>query len=293
MKSNAKATESPLTIVEPEFEPGAADDTEGAESRKMISAWNDHHEKKQATPKAVVAQYVATHLVQFGQVIQMASGTTLTAVMNKLIERQTITKKPLELIIMTTNLDIANLAREASLVHPAIFATQQVLLTGGELHPSLLSLVGPLAAQGVMTAAINPSIVILGAAAVSFQADYGALIYHYGNELGTQIAYANRPTKHRIIIFDCEKLNIESGFKSTSFDQTLKTADEVSLICNFPDTGTREEIDRVRAEIEKFEEMLDRMKHDKSGILANKTFRLRLIDSSGNVHTEISNRPDR
>ncbi len=284
MKANKQAgrdTENVITIDPEEY----GSSQQGARS---ITAWNDFHVKNQADTKSVLANFVASHYVHFGQVIQMASGTTLTAVMQKLIERQITTNKPLELVIMTTNLEIANMARAAILKHPAIFATQQVLLTGGELHPSLLSLVGTLAARGVMTDTImKPSIVVLGAAGVSFNSDYGSLIYHYGNELETQIAYATRPTPHRIILFDHEKLNVESGFQSTSLDKVLESSEECSLITSYPDESDDAAKEKVDIEMEKFRKLLARMK--KSKVLKHKILRLQFIDSSGKVYKEIDN----
>jgi DeoR/GlpR family transcriptional regulator of sugar metabolism len=268
--------------------PGLSDEQKKNQQENVRRpAWNDHHVKRQIIPKTVLARFVATHQVVFGQVIQMASGTTLTAVMEMLTERQIQSQQPLELIIMTTNLEIANIARDANLKNPAIFATQQVLLTGGELHPSLLSLVGPFAAKGVMTDSIKPNIVILGAAGVSFNGGFGALNYHYGNELETQIAYATRPTLHRIILFDHEKLNVESGFRSTSLDKVLETTEECSLITYFPDDADEKVKSKVALEMEKFKELLQRL--SEAGLLNDKTLRFKLIDSQGSVYKEIDN----
>ena len=287
MKANKKTATEPENVIA--F--GQNESRESPRRGRSITAWNDYHVKNQAGTKSVLANYVATHCVSFGQVIQMASGTTITAVMQKLIERQITTEMPLELVVMTTNLEIANMARAAILDHPAIFATQQVLLTGGELHPSLRSLVGRLAAKGVMTDTImKPNLVVLGAAGISFNSNCGSLIYHYGNELETQIAYATRPTPHRMILFDHEKLNVESGFQSTSLDKVLESSEQCSLITSYPDETDKAAREKVDLEVKKFRKLLARMKRNK--VLKNKVLRLQLIDSKGSVFREIDNQSE-
>src|SRR5688572_30319364 len=144
--------------------------------------------------KRALARYAATHLVKAGDVVQMASGTTLNCLMDELISLQHNTGA-LDLLVMTTNLQVLAKGRDAHNSRPDVFGSMQIVLTGGTLHPSLDSLTGTYAAKGVGNDMIVPDVVFFGAAGLSCCGGRLTLSYHFQDEMSTQHAYATRDRK--------------------------------------------------------------------------------------------------
>ena len=110
-------------------------------------SWVQHCEKENVDWKHALGHFAATHLMKYGTVAQIGSGTTFTVLMDHIIERQTEQKDPLDLIILTTNLQVMEKGRDAQKEHPELFNTMQIILTGGAFQLSLHSLVGLLLLQ--------------------------------------------------------------------------------------------------------------------------------------------------
>jgi hypothetical protein len=72
----------------------------------VLGAWVTECSQRKPKWKHALAHHTATHLIQYGDVIQLGSGTTFNGLMEKIIELQESRKKAYDLIILTTNLQV-------------------------------------------------------------------------------------------------------------------------------------------------------------------------------------------
>lgn len=234
--------------------------------------------------KRAVARHVAKNLVTYGAVIQLGSGTTLSALMTEIVQLQCELQRSLDLAVFTTNLQVLEIGRDAQLHNPNILASLQMILTGGVLQISLHSLVGTYAAEGVRTTLIQPDIVVFGASGLSFVDDEISLCYQFEDEISTQEAYATRPTTHRVLLCDHHKLGKKSGWRSTvTIEAMLATTQKMTVISTLP------ELDADRSEFEKqlvaFDRLLGRVAASR---LKSKELCIQFVNKSAEVVKEIS-----
>jgi hypothetical protein len=245
-----------------------------------------------ASEKRALARYAATHLISAGSVVQMASGTTLNCLMDEIIDVQDKTG-PLDLLVITTNLQILAKGRDAYNSRPDIFGTMQIVLTGGTLHPSLDSLTGSYAAKGVGSDMIVPDVVFFGAAGLSF-CDRLTIAYHFQDEISTQVAYATRRTEHRVLLCDHTKVRKQVAGCRSDLDlpAMLNSSQLVTILVTVPMVepevaGGDNKVDesRIEEECSGFRSLLSAIVHDPR--FAGKECTLRYIDRDGGVHSEL------
>jgi DeoR/GlpR family transcriptional regulator of sugar metabolism len=235
--------------------------------------------------KRIIAGYAATHLMKYGDVAQMGSGTSFNSLMDKIIERACETGEVLDLIILTSNLQVLAKGREAQLKYPHLFSTMQIILTGGAFQTSLDSLTGEFAAKGVGSDFIHPDTVFFGAAGLSFVGEL-RISYHFQEELSTQMAYATRPTGHRVLLCDHTKLGKTSGYKAElSIEALISSTRQCTIISSYADNDPVEERRREQ-EIDGFQALIRPLLRNKA--CDDAELALRFIDSTGAVRRELS-----
>lgn len=252
--SGGVATQGSDVSVGTDHKPPTARDT----------SWVSYHSGLNVDYKRAISAYAVSHYLEFGQVIQLGSGTTLNALMSQITDYQRNMQKPLDLIILTTNLEIAQMGKEAAESDPKIFHSTQVIITGGILLPSLYSLVGDYAARNVRTPLIEPDIVFIGVAGIGFSPPNGRITYHFDQELKTQESYITRPARHRIILCDHSKLGNTSRWCSeATLRSLLANTDECTILSSYPSEtdkslGREREKQVVDEQIESFRRLMDR-----------------------------------
>jgi DeoR/GlpR family transcriptional regulator of sugar metabolism len=252
--------------------------------------------------KRALAHYAAFHLIKYGNMLLIGSGTTLNSLMDEIIWRHILEKKAFDLIILTSNLQVMAKGRDAQLGtsrdaqlkitrgsdQPAVtnlFSEMQTILTGGTLRSSLDSLTGQYAARAVCNEEIYPDWVFFGVAGLSFRNKQLTIRYHFQDEIATQEAYATRPTEHRVILCDHTKLGTKSGLQANlTIDSLVEHAGRCTIITTVPDENCAE-YEMLKIEIDAFKELLADLvlrKPEYSNRVA-----LRLVDGDGNVLEDI------
>src|SRR5579872_1201681 len=234
--------------------------------------------------KTALARHAASHLIDYGTVLQMGPGTTLNFLMDRIVRRQKQEKKALDLEILTTNLQVLERGRDAQYEAPELFNTMQIILTGGFLQPSMHSLVGQYAAEGVRTSSIRPHLVFLGAFGLSFGNGEVFLTYQFENEVSTQVSYATRPTNHRVVLCDHTKLGKKAGWKANvTAESMLDETDRCTFISTHPD-GDADAGAIIKREVEGFGKLLERLR--KKEDFKHKQLALRLVNKEGETVEE-------
>jgi DeoR/GlpR family transcriptional regulator of sugar metabolism len=274
---------------------GSGEDCTQSQDRKHVSvepAWVKQCSTFAPEWKRAIAEYSAIHLIDYGDVIQLGSGTTFNAVMDRIIERQLDTKIALDLIILTSNLQVMAKGRDAQSKYQGIFGTMQIILTGGALQMSLDSLTGEYAAKGVSSESIYPKTTFFGARGLSFRGEL-TIRYQFEEEISTQVAYATRPTERRVLLCDHTKLGTKGGWKAgLTIESLLSTTDKCFVISTLPDDNSEDSaqaIKTIEEEEQELRSLLSRLlAADSAGKYAKKEFALRLLDIDGNVKRETS-----
>jgi len=251
-------------------------------------AWVVECSRRKPKWKYALAHHAATHLIQYGDVIQIGSGTTFNCLMEKIIELQETRRKAYDLIILTTNLQVLAKGRDAQARDP-MFSAMQIVLTGGALQVSLESLTGEYAAKGVRYAFINPRTVFLGAAGLTFREKF-SITYQFQDEISTQVAYATRPTNHRVILCDHSKLGTKAAWDAElTIDSLLHDTNECTIISTLPDQGDPEDgayAGIIEQEQQAFQTLIEPIAANKD--YNDKKFAFRLINTAGEVKWEHS-----
>jgi DeoR/GlpR family transcriptional regulator of sugar metabolism len=260
--------------------------------KSIEPAWVKKCSRRAPDWKRVIANYAATHLIGYGDVIQLGSGTTFNALMDKVIERQLVTEDALDLIVLTSNLQVLAKGRDAQSKDQRLFGTMQIILTGGSLNMSLDSLTGEYAAKGVNSEFIFPTTTFFGASGLSFR-DELTIRYQFEEEISTQVAYATRPTNQRVLLCDHTKLGRKVGLNAgLSIEKLLLSTEKCLVISTFPDSESPEseqEIKMIEQEGGELEGLLHRLlDEDTASLYHDKEFALRLINPQGEVKKEIS-----
>jgi DeoR/GlpR family transcriptional regulator of sugar metabolism len=282
-------------------------------ARERDMSWVAHHSTLQIHYKNAISSHAVSHFLRFGQVVQMGSGTTLNALMAQITDYQKSQKTPLDLNILTTNLEIAQMGKEAAESDPKIFGSTQVIITGGMLLPSLNALVGTYAADNVRTDLIKPDIVFVGVAGIGFGKPHGKITYHFDHELETQESYATRPTYHRVVLCDHTKLGKTTRWcAGASVLSLLGDANECTILSSYPDEKDvgylnnslqnveglaeriRDEIENIKHQIKAFKQLTDYWRSDLVDKLPGQSekkrktqLRLRLVNIKGEVVEEV------
>lgn len=261
------------------------------------TSWVSHHSDLQTRYKQAIARHVVTHFLDFGQVIQMGSGTTLNALMKEIIAFQKERQRPLDLTILTTNLEIVQMGKEAATSDPKIFGSTQVIITGGSLLASLNSLIGEYAASNVETEQIVPNYVFLGVEGIGFDPPAGQITYHFNQELTTQESYARRLAHHRVVVCDHTKIGKTTGWRArTDVKALLSRTEQCTILSSVPDKDDPEcdaQMAKLKEHLSRFRNLVlawrDACGQDRDIIseAARRTqLRLRLINSKGEVYRD-------
>jgi DeoR/GlpR family transcriptional regulator of sugar metabolism len=277
----------------------AEEATSESTSRRIKAGWLDHWTVVATDWKDAIANYVANHpeFIDYAAVIQLGSGTSFNKLMEKIVDRQRVQHRGLDLIILTNNLKVLEIGRDAQCEDAGVFSTMQIVLTGGSLQFSLHSLVGKYAEEGVRSQMIRPNVVFFGAAGLSFDSRDVNITYQFHEELSTQVSYGTRPTDHRVILCDHTKLGKKSAWNSgITVKSMLETTDRCTIISTFPESPTnatdreRKETEHqlqvVEAQVKAFEQLLESLAADP--YFQNKEFVLRLVDREARVKREFS-----
>jgi DeoR/GlpR family transcriptional regulator of sugar metabolism len=248
------------------------------------STWIQKRSKEAVEWKSALARYSATHLVDHGDIVYIASGTQMSALMWEIVSRQA-SKELLDLLVVTSNLQIVGMGRqpfvndqssdpeEAARFLNAFQATQ-ILVIGGVHHPSLDSLIGDQAVRGIDDPEISPTTVFMGARGLSF-ADGLTMTYQFRDEISTQMAYQLRPTRRRVILCDHSKLGVAVGIRATAgVEKMLENAEECIFLTSDPEDPVHKR--RVDGEILEFEKLCGGLA--KRGKCEGKELALWLID---------------
>lgn len=264
----------------------------GASSVKEGAAWVKQSSRREPDSKRAIAHYAATHLIEYGDVIQVGSGTTFNALMDKIIEGQLDKQNGLDLIILTSNLQVLSRASDAQSRDQSIFGTMQIILTGGALQMSLDSLIGEFAAEGVKTELIHPRTTFFGASGLSFR-DGLTVRYQFEEEISTQVAYATRPTSRRVLLCDHTKFGRKTGWKAgLTLESLLLNTDTCLIISTLPEGNSKESV-QWRKVIEQEEDELrvllrSLLSGPAADTYADKEFALRLVDRRGKVIRQVA-----
>lgn len=212
--------------------------------------------------------------------------------MDELISAQAVRKSCLDLIILTSNLQVLAKGRNALYRDPSVFGNTQIILTGGMLLFSLDSLTGEYAANGVRLDIVYPRTVFFGAAGLTFREGL-ALTYQFQDQISTQIAYATRPTEHRVILCDHTKFGKKTGYKAEiGIRSLLEACSECSVISTVPEEGQSGPDDDqsalrvIEQEVESFRWLLEPLVDDPQ--FEGKDFRLLLVNADGLLMRELS-----
>jgi DeoR/GlpR family transcriptional regulator of sugar metabolism/ribosome-binding protein aMBF1 (putative translation factor) len=236
--------------------------------------------------KRAIARYAASHLIRYGDALQLGPGTTLNCLMDAIIDRQESQNSALDLIILTSNLQILAKGRNAHYKNSSIFETMQIILTGGALQTSLDSLVGDFAAAGVINENMHPRVVFFGVAGLSFRNKQLTVTYHFPDEISTQVAYATRSTEHRVILCNHTRLGERAAIAAgLTIQSLLANTNQCTVITTFPEDDA-EALRKVEQEEQAFIELLRGIVGD--GRYADKDLALLLIARDGKVKREHS-----
>jgi DeoR/GlpR family transcriptional regulator of sugar metabolism len=252
------------------------------------ASWVQYWSEKQIELKQILSHFAATHFIKYGTVVQIGSGTTFNFLMKEIVQMQTDKKEPLDLMILTTNLEVMEEGRNAGkkLEQADLFKDMQVVLTGGKLQTSLRSLVGKYAAEGVRTEVIYPQVVFFGAVGLSFDGGRVTIRYQFEEELSTQVGYATRPTDHRILLCDHTKLGRKGGWKADiTAESMLEDTDRCSIITTIPDEGDSN-FSVFEEEVRGFAELLDSLA--KNEMFENKDFTWLMIRTPYEPNSEVA-----
>jgi len=210
--------------------------------------------------KRRLSRYSSTHLVGHGDALSIGTGTTLSALTFEIVKRQA-DDGALDLQIVTSNLQVIGMGRysdpdqdpqEVDRFLRAFRATQ-IVVTGGEVNPSLDSLTGEQAVLGIRDPLFHPTTVFFGARGLSFRGGL-TITYQFLDELSAQEAYATRPTQRRVVLCDHEKLGIVKGRQAPlRIESLLEHANECIFVSTVPELAR--DVPRVNREIAAFQEL--------------------------------------
>lgn len=263
-----------------------ATDTENtlAMETRMDLPWWSELSKIDAKPKRGIARYVAGHLIRYGTTIQVGPGTTPLTALEEAIALHVAKSKPLDIVVLTTALQIYGLGRRAQRERPDLFNGLQIVLTGGLVNPSMQSAVGDFAALAVSTTSFHPEIVMIGVYGISFD-DGLRVTYHFPDEVTTQAAYANRPTNRRLILCSGTKFGVKSGcLAPITVDSLLEYTNECIFVSMMPDDPDLQP--QLQFQVGAFKKLLQKIVDE--GRFPEKNLCLRMVNVDGEVQEEWS-----
>lgn len=245
--------------------------------------WLEKLSEVEKSEKEIIGEFVAGHEMRFGTTIQNGPGTTPLAAFQRTLRHYNDLNQPLDLVVLTTSIPVYHAGLQAQLARPELFNGLKIVLTGGYVQSSTLSLVGDFAVKGICTETVRPEITISGVYGISFDQGF-RVTYQFPDEVTAQEALASRPTDRRLILCTGKKLGVKYGcLAQISVESLLRNANECIIITTPP----REQKDRpiFDGQITAFEKLLQ----DKNikEHLKSKRLILRIINPDGTVEKQI------
>jgi DeoR/GlpR family transcriptional regulator of sugar metabolism len=226
-----------------------------SENRPVDTTWVEQHSQIAVQWKKAIARYSGIHYVRYGDVVQIGSGTQMRMFIEAIQDRQRDQDRRLDLLVLTSNLEVVAKGRQ-----PGKYP-MRIILTGGEMLESLYCLAGEYAAKAVSTELFFPRVVVFGAAGIKFT-DLRPLSYHFPDEVSTQVAYATRPTQHRIIMCDHTKFGFHDGLKADlTLEALLDNTETCTVVTSMPDDDDAS-VARLEREQEALRQSLHRIAAD-------------------------------
>jgi DeoR/GlpR family transcriptional regulator of sugar metabolism len=233
--------------------------------------------------KTALARHIVTHHPpKLGTGLLMGSGTGNIILMSETIEDQLKAQASLDLAIVTNNMQVFYLMRDARQKFGAIFGDTQLSLTAGTLRPSLDSLVGRAAEEAMKNPQFFPDRVIFGAKNITFQGGL-KLSYQFEDELGVQEALASRPTTMRILIADHTKFGARSTYQAKTQIEDLVREAHTCLVLTTVDKSAEAVL---AGEEEALRRLLEKLAADEK--FESKEFIFRVILEDGRVFHELT-----
>jgi len=255
------------------------------------SSWLDVHSEENSEEKTWLANYIASHLIHYGNVLFMAPGTTNIALAEEIFRLQIQRKEALDLVFLTNCLSITTLAGLQLTRHPEVFRSTQTINTGGTFQQSIDSFVGQFAARAISSNGLLPDLVFLGARSVSFAEQKGLLRYQFEQELEPQRAFATCPTSHRVLIVDHTKLSSSVGWEGVTIKELLVNTPRCTIFTSLPENA--DHMNRFKDSMSSFVELLKRLKEEEPSCLEDSSeLSLRVIDKAATQVYEVSSRDD-
>ena len=252
-------------------------------SNEPEGAWLAQSHQRAPDEKMGLARHAYRFFVRYGRALQIGSGTTFDPLMDEILRNQGAAEQALDLIILTTNMNVYNKGREIQKLHSSL-RDMQIVLTGGTFLSSLQSLVGPYAEEGVRTSHCTPDCVFMGAAGMSFEKRNIALHYQFGEEIGVQVAYATRVTDQRVILCDHTKLGKNTRWTSQgiTIETMLADASECIIVSTWPQPRDHTKyVPLIERQIDHFNELLVQLREKES--MKDKQLILRFVDKNGEI----------
>lgn len=207
------------------------------EPEYLSQSWISLSAQRAQEWKQAMGIFATTHYIHYGMTMQVGSGTTMNVLTDEIIARQRATRMPLDLNILTSNLQVLARVQEAKVSDPGGSGFTDVILAGGELNASLDCLVGDTTVKAICSEDMFPNIVFMGAGGLTFENGDLELAFQFRDELSTLHAFATRPTDHRVILCDHTKLGLKYGFKATSITcrAALEHTRKLTILTTCPD----------------------------------------------------------
>jgi len=249
-----------------------------------LRTWVKERMRVEEKSKRASACHIVTHYpLKLGTGLLMGSGTSNIILMSEIIQDQLKSKASLDLAIVTNNMQVFYLMRDARQEFGAIFGDTQLSLTAGTLRPSLDSLVGRAAEESIKDPRFFPDRVIFGAKNITFQGGALKLSYQFEDELGVQEALATRPTTTRILIADHTKFGLRSTYQANiDIEDLIKGAQTCIVLTTVNDSAEL----TLAFEEKALQALLEDLA--KKDAFESKEFVFRLIHEDGRVCREMT-----
>ncbi len=200
------------------------------------SVWFQHQMTHGFAQRNAVANYAAHHWYpKYASQIYIGPGLSPYRFAHAAFKRQSDSKNPLDLTILTNNVSVLSLAVEVSNDFGEVFRNMQVLPVKGRLHTSLNAIVGSHAARDLSDGEHTPDLVVMGAYGMTFDPSRLGFWYYFDEEISAQEALATRPTHARIVLASGDKIGRTSAFRANvSLKSLLKGTEYCAIISSVP-----------------------------------------------------------
>jgi DeoR/GlpR family transcriptional regulator of sugar metabolism len=251
---------------------------------KFKRTWIVRSGKKAEKWKTALVKHVVTHdFIHYGDSLAMGSGTTPLYLAKAIVEAQITKSEPLDLAIVTSNLQVMYEFRDAQLKNADVLGNTQVIVTGGRLNNSLDSMIGDYGALSIRSELFNPRVVFVGAAGLTFQGGLN-ISYQFEEEISTQKAFATRSATTRVLLCDHEKIGKPSFYNlKLTIQELMQHAHDCYVITTYERDNPITEV--LEQEERALRKLLLPLKDNAE--LDGKDFIFRMVREDGSVEREL------